>query len=614
VPRLLDPSGTLAIILGAQDWSKAGLSNAPSFRRSAAQFHRYLLNPSPRGLELEPDLVLSLFDDPSSAGSQLGRIRDAVRNLVRERAGESRSISDVLIYYVGHGTSDDSGRLHLLVRDSSEGIEAQSSIAAPDLAQVLRVAAPQQRRLVILDCCFSEAAVSAFGAMSGTLDDAVASTALRDLASVPAPERGTLLLCSSPRRRVSIGKPNAERTLFTGALLTVLDGGADHIAGDMLSFYDLRELIYDQMLREHDAPPRPALHQPEQQAGDLTRQPAFPNAASVRRTEDKVRAEGARPAEEEQRKAEEARLAEEQRRLLSDIQARANVGIAYAKTFPIGGTPEQMAQYLETVDSYASSFREFIPIADQLSRQGMPEGAIRLSAVMADLAGARQQWLTLKENVDTHNARLAEVRSLADKAARPADEQRKDDETRLAEEQRKAETARRAEGLMRRLAGNSRSFLQRGLFERIMVWVGLWQKRIAVAGSAIILSALAWVFIPSSQQPNVSFRGPSVNGFPTNGWDSRYLKSFEAGTFVVVSNSKFTKDEVLRVQQKYSSAADFSKCSDGGHWRLLFASGVDGHTADQMIEFLKSAIQILPIKVKITNDSGYWKDGNIVCP
>ena len=200
MPRLLDPSGTLAIILGAHDWSKAGLSSAPSFRRSAAQFHRCLLNPSPRGLELEPDLVLSLFDDPSPASAQLGRIRDAVRALIRERLSEARPIHDVLIYYIGHGAFDDSGHLHLLVRDSSEGIEAQSSIAALDLAQVMRVAAPQQRRLVILDCCFSEAAVAAFGAMSGTLEDAVASTALKDLASVASARAGhsAPLLQSAP--------------------------------------------------------------------------------------------------------------------------------------------------------------------------------------------------------------------------------------------------------------------------------------------------------------------------------------------------------------------------------------------------------------------------------
>ncbi len=277
---MLDPARTVAVVFGAHDWTRAGLPGAPSFRRSAAHLHAYLLAPRPRGLGLEPDLLLDLFDDPSPASAQLVRIRDTVKGLVQERRHTPHPIQDILIYYVGHGTCEDGRHLHLLVRDSREGIEAQSSIGAPDLAQVLRTAAPQQRRLVILDCCFSEAAAEAFGAM-GTLDEAVATTALRDLEpQQSAPERGTVLLCSSPRKRASIGMPNAERTLFTGALLGVLAGGTRRRT-PMLSFADLRDDIYDYMLREFKGePPRPALHQPEQHEGDLTRLPVFPNAAA----------------------------------------------------------------------------------------------------------------------------------------------------------------------------------------------------------------------------------------------------------------------------------------------------------------------------------------------
>jgi hypothetical protein len=88
--------------------------------------------------------MLNLFDDPSPAGTQLGRIRDTVRSFVREGREAERPISDVLIYYVGHGSVDNSGHLHLLVKDSSEGMEEQSSIAASNLAQVLRIAAPSR--------------------------------------------------------------------------------------------------------------------------------------------------------------------------------------------------------------------------------------------------------------------------------------------------------------------------------------------------------------------------------------------------------------------------------------------------------------------------------------
>lgn len=127
MPRLLDPGSTVAVILGAHDWSRVNLPSAPSFRRSAAHLHAYLLGGSPRGLGLEPDMVLNLFDDPSPAGAQLVRISDTVRGLVRERRDTDRPIKDLLIYYVGHGTCDLGGHLHLLVRDSREGIEEQSS-------------------------------------------------------------------------------------------------------------------------------------------------------------------------------------------------------------------------------------------------------------------------------------------------------------------------------------------------------------------------------------------------------------------------------------------------------------------------------------------------------
>jgi hypothetical protein len=118
-----------------------------------------------------------------------------------------------MIYYVGHGYTDDQGHLSLLVRRSRRGMEAETGIKAPDLARVMKVAAPQQRCVVILDCCFSEAAARDFIGQSGALDRAVAATAVKDLRD-SQPQRGTLLLCSSPVGEVSMGTPTAERTAF----------------------------------------------------------------------------------------------------------------------------------------------------------------------------------------------------------------------------------------------------------------------------------------------------------------------------------------------------------------------------------------------------------------
>jgi hypothetical protein len=271
-------------------------------------------------LGIQPDQVLNLFNDPSPAGEQLDRVHDHITNFISEAKETGRTIRDVLIYYVGHGSCDQ-GHLHLLVRHSSAGREEQSSISISHLAQELRIAAPQQRRIVILDCCFSEAAATAFGAM-GAVDEALAAAAIKNLEpGNPPPDRGTLLFCSSTRNSVSFGPPNDEWTLFTGALLSVLQQGSAS-RSEMLSFDDLREDVYDRMLLAGSGrvPPRPALHQTDQQSGDLTRLPAFPNPAWARRkAEEEERAtEARRKAEEEERAVEERRKAEEEERAVEE--------------------------------------------------------------------------------------------------------------------------------------------------------------------------------------------------------------------------------------------------------------------------------------------------------
>jgi hypothetical protein len=274
--RFLAPQSTAAVVLGSHDWTRTGLGRAPAFLRAAKEFVGYLIDSA--GLGLDPALVLDLFDDPSSAGEQLARLKDTFDVLLRERRGEGRPVADVLVYYVGHGQTDDQGHLALLVRSSHRGMESETGIRAADLARVLKIAAPQQRRIVILDCCFSEAAAREFIGMSASLEQAIAATAAKDLGD-DEPRRGTLLMCSSPVGEVSIGPPDARITLFSGSLLDVLREGAEGYPAE-LSFADIRDAAFERMVLGFGAnAPRPVLHQVNARLGDLTRVKVFPNRA-----------------------------------------------------------------------------------------------------------------------------------------------------------------------------------------------------------------------------------------------------------------------------------------------------------------------------------------------
>jgi hypothetical protein len=111
--------------------------------------------------------------------------------------------------------------------------------------------------------------------MAGSLDQAVAATAAKDLKD-DVPKRGTILVCSSPLGEVSMAPAGTPYTLFTGAILEVLH---DRTRGaDGLSLADLRDAAYEIMVSGFGLnAPRPVIHQTNSARGDLTRIVAFEN-------------------------------------------------------------------------------------------------------------------------------------------------------------------------------------------------------------------------------------------------------------------------------------------------------------------------------------------------
>ena len=153
-----------------------------------------------------------------------------------------------------------------------------------DFAVTLKERARFLRRYVILDCCFA-ASANVFFQSSSAASQAASEQALDAFAEVSRkkpsglPTKGTSLLCSSRHNAPSQLNPDQSNTMFSEALLSALDSGAQSLGLSL----DLRSIhsIANTYLREkyQDLAPRPELHSPDQSEGDVSTVPLFPNRA-----------------------------------------------------------------------------------------------------------------------------------------------------------------------------------------------------------------------------------------------------------------------------------------------------------------------------------------------
>jgi uncharacterized caspase-like protein len=265
---------TLAIILGSEDFPKAGLSSSLSFRQSATGFREYLLDSDGFGLS-KPNL-LDLFDRPESGPD----LDEEVTHFLTKRASGSNGgvpATDVIVYYVGHGGFGSSGTdYYLALRATRHDNPVMSSYSVQALAKTLKQYASHLRRFVILDSCFSAASYREF--QSGPLDAAVQQT------TAVLPLRGTALLCASGPRNPAKAPPGEKFTMFTGAMLRSLREGLNHDTPHF-SIEQLAEDVEKRIRANYDDEAvRPEVHFPNQPEGVIGRVPIFPNPKRSTRT------------------------------------------------------------------------------------------------------------------------------------------------------------------------------------------------------------------------------------------------------------------------------------------------------------------------------------------
>jgi hypothetical protein len=140
---------------------------------------------------------------------------DTVVTALREAAQEARDA--LIFYYAGHGLVDPAiadEQLHLALPQSYEPGGTHMALSYAHVRREFRVNARQaQRRLVILDCCWSGKALGT--TMGG--DGIVGETAIE----------GTAVLTATAPTKKALAPDGEQYTAFTGALIDTLACGIE---------------------------------------------------------------------------------------------------------------------------------------------------------------------------------------------------------------------------------------------------------------------------------------------------------------------------------------------------------------------------------------------------
>lgn len=240
----IDPANSACVLIGVDRYEDRGL-------------------PSLRAVYNNLENLAEVLTNENIWGIKPGRMR-VVHNprtsteLIRPIREMSELATDTLIvYYSGHGLKDlDDNELYLALPDSVAG-QPETSVRYKAVKQAIAQSRQAQRVVVILDCCYSGAAID--GGMSAAAEDICADAGVDDV-------RGSYLMCSAAANRKALAPTADGCTVFTGELVDVLRGGVAEESEPMLRLGVVFRAVRQRLRR--DGRPEPQ-EQDQNQVGDL---------------------------------------------------------------------------------------------------------------------------------------------------------------------------------------------------------------------------------------------------------------------------------------------------------------------------------------------------------
>lgn len=136
-----------------------------------------------------------------------------------------------LLYFSGHGITDDSDRLYLATRRTSKDTFRSTAVSASFIHGIMRDRSYQRQHVLILDCCYSGAFAEGWLAKSVGIN-------LKPQLEV----EGSVVLTSSTSTQKSYEDKEGKLSLYTNYIVQGIESGAAESDGDgMISADELHE-------------------------------------------------------------------------------------------------------------------------------------------------------------------------------------------------------------------------------------------------------------------------------------------------------------------------------------------------------------------------------------
>ncbi|MCX4785449.1 caspase family protein [Streptomyces sp. NBC_01221] len=214
---LPDPDGTRVVLIGASEYQH--FPDLPAVRNNLSRLAELFRSPRFGGL---PAGHCATVLDPADAKEMLDAVHQAA----------SEATDTLVVYFAGHGMRSPDGSLHLALRNSEQGRKLYESVPFDYLrAEVLDSMA--SRSVVILDCCYSGAALEGY---MGAPEEFADQTSIE----------GTYVMTASAATQAAKAPVGAPLTSFTGELVKAVTDGVPGASDplDMNSLYrHVRQLL-----------------------------------------------------------------------------------------------------------------------------------------------------------------------------------------------------------------------------------------------------------------------------------------------------------------------------------------------------------------------------------